>query len=250
MKKNLRILLVVLIALILRLNPVNAASKCDYSEQVELNNAVANIKVSYEEAEGQVDSSLLLPNDSGSSNAKYYYFKVQVYNLTEDFYLKITNDINEEAKYLRYGDSESGVIEFDWKDLDEVANFTITVYSSNTTGCPNEEYRIISLTLPRYNRYSSYAVCNENENFYLCQKYITEIEDVDYTTFRNKLEAYEKKVIIEEEKKQEANKSFKEKVFDFIKENKMTVIAVSTIIVIGGVVTTVIVVKKRRSRVL
>lgn len=248
MGKIKRILLLLVVAVFFGINPVNAASKCDYNEQVELNNAAANIKATYEEAKGKVDPSLIIGAAGGNDEAIYYYLKVQIYNLTEDVYLRITNDVNNEVKYLHYKDSQSGVIEFDWKDLDKVVNFTITVYSSTNTNCPNEEYRKINLTLPRYNKYSDRVNCINNESFYLCQKYITSTEEIDEATFDEKLTAFINKTTEEENIRNEANKTWNEKVSDFIKENKVTIIVISTIIVIGGVVTTVIVIKKRRSR--
>lgn len=249
MKKFGKLFLAVFVAIFSSITIVNAASKCDYNEQVELNNAAANIKASYEEAEGKVSEEDLLPNDSGEIEViTYEYFKISVYNLSEDFYLKITNDYNDEVKYLYYQDSESGVVTYDWNNLDKVTNFTITVYSSNNTGCPNEEYRVIYLTTPRYNEFSELSKCIGNEDFYLCQKYSLE-EEVNLEEFDDKLEKFENnKEIVEDEKHDDSNKTLSEKIGDFIQENKVTIIIISTIIVLGGVVTTVIVIKKRRSR--
>ena len=249
MKKFGKLFLAVFVALFSSITIVNAASKCDYDEQVELNNVAANIKVSYEEAEEKIDPSLVIGAYGGESEAMYYYFKVQIYNMPENVYLKITNDVNNEVKYLYYRDSQSGVVSFDWKDLDKVVNFTITAYSNEKTSCPNEEYRVIYLTLPRFNTYSDRAKCSENEDFYLCQKYITSVEEIDEATFEKEFIAFSNSKI-EEEKKQEEelNKTWYDKLDDFIEENKITIIVISTIIVVGGVVTTVIVIKKRRSR--
>ncbi len=236
-------------ALFLQISVVNAASKCDYDEQVKLNNAAANIKVSYEEAEGEYDPDLLLPTDSHDNpTATYNYFKVMIYNLTEDFYVKITNDYNNEIKYLRYSDSESGVATYDWTYLESVVNFNIKVYSSNETKCANEEYRIINLLTPRYNDFSDSAKCTGNESFYLCQKFITRKEEISYNEFNAELERFTLKNEEEIKKQEEENKSLVEKTIDFIKDNGVIFGIISTIIVVGGVVTIVIVIKKRRSR--
>ena len=51
MKKFGKLFLALFISIFCSISVVNAASKCSYDEQAKLNNAVANIKVSYEEAE-------------------------------------------------------------------------------------------------------------------------------------------------------------------------------------------------------
>lgn len=248
MKKIGKLVLAVLIAVFSSVAAVNAASKCSYDEQAELNNAVANIKVSYEEAEGVIPEEEMLPNDSGETgSATYNYFKISVYNLTEDFYVKITNDYNAEVKYLYYKDNVSGVVTYDWFDIDRVTNFKLTFYSSNTTSCSNEEYRIANLITPRYNDFSLSSSCIGNEDFYLCQKYTTEAE-MDFTEFSKELELFENDKIDEEGKEVEQELTWQDNVVNFIKENKIAIAIISTIIVVGGVVTTVIVIKKRRSR--
>ena len=246
MRRFGKLLLFIFAVLFLQVSVVSAASKCDYSEQVELNNAVANIKVSYEEAEALIDPSLKLESGAGDKDTYYNYFKVQIYNVPENIYLKVTNDINNEIKYLQYKDSESGVITFNWEDLDKVVTFTFTAYSNNKTNCPNEVYRIITLTLPRYNSYSEMARCSGNESYYLCQKYITDIEDVDFETFMQKVEEFENS---EDENDYDNNKVENDRnLSDFIKNNIIIIGIISTIVVISGVVAVVIVIKRRRSR--
>lgn len=247
MYKIKKVVLLVVLAVFIQLNPVNAASTCDYNEQAELNNAVANIKATYEEAEELVAD--LGPGESGENDQIINeYFKLTFYNLSEDFYLKITNDYNNEVKYIRYNDVQSGVATYDWKETSEIVNFKITIYSSDSTSCPNEEYRIITLSTPRYNSYWNSAKCTGNESFYLCQKYITENEEIDDATFKEKLEAFENKKAEDVKEEEEKNKTLSDKISDFIGENKITIIMVATIVVVGGVVTMVIVIKKRRSR--
>lgn len=228
-------------------NLINANSSCDYNEQAALINEAANIKVSYEEAEMNLGQGL--PNDSGEiAQIKQEYFKISIYNLSEKFYVKVENDYNDDVRYFNYANTEGGVVSFDWMDLDTVVNYTITVYSSNMTNCSNEEYRIIYLTTPRINDFADSAKCTDNEGFYLCQKYITETEEIDYEKFNSELTKFESKTKDEIEEGQEKSKSWKDEVSEFINNNKLPIGIGATIVVVGGVVTTVIVIKKRRSR--
>jgi len=251
MKKFGRLLLVLVAVIFLQINVVNAASKCDYAEQVELNNAVANIKVSYEEAIEEIVYEADEFSEFGEDLViKSEYFKIIAYNLTEDLYLKITNDYNGEVKYITFNDSESGTAIYEWKNLDKVTDFTIRVYSSNKTNCPNEEYRVMYLTTPKKNTFVDSAQCTGNEDFYLCKKYITEEKNIDNATFYSELEKFKKDNQIKQDAlEEENNKSWQDNVVNFIKENKITIGIVSTLIVVGGVVTIIVVVKKQRRKI-
>ena len=247
MKKFGKILLLFFVMIFLPINVVKAASKCDYNEQAKLNNDVADIKITYEEAEG-FTGEILESEGGGTFEESYNYFKITIYNLTEDFFVRISNDYNKEVKYIRYSDLIDGVGIYEWTHLDKVTKFTFKVYSSNKTGCANEEYRIAYLTTPRLNVFYNNAICTGKESFYLCQKYVTE-DEIDYTTFMNEVNSFstgESDNTLDDTVND--NKTFLDNVRDFVNENKVTIGIVSTLIVIGGVVAVVIVIKKRRSR--
>ena len=72
--------------------------------------------------------------------------KISIINLTEKFYLKITNDYNDEVWNYSYKDSQDGRINIEWDDLSEVTTFTIKIYSSEQTGCKGESYKTLYLT--------------------------------------------------------------------------------------------------------
>jgi len=250
MRKFGRLFLAVFLTIFSSMTIVNAASKCSYDEQAKLNNEVANIKVSYEEATRKT-GNFAEQEDGQVVEIVYDIFKISIYNLTEDYYVKITNDYNNEIKYIRYSDTKSGVGVYEWDHLDKVTNFKIMVYSSNKTNCPNEEYRILDLVTPKYNFYSTSAMCVGNEDFYLCQKYVAEADDIDITTFETKLSSFLETKEADKDGDgipDDEQQSFGEKIHSFIKDNKITIRIISTIIVVGGVVAIVMVIKKRRSR--
>ena len=247
MKKFGKILLLFFVMIFLPINVVKAASKCDYNEQAKLNNDVADIKITYEEAEGFTGETLPVEG-GGTFEETYNYFKITIYNLTEDFFVRISNDYNKEVKYIRYSDLIDGVGIYEWSHLEKVTKFTFKIYSSNKTSCANEEYRIAYLTTPRLNTYHNNALCTGKESFYLCQKYVTE-DEIDYMTFMNEVSSFSNdskddvsKDTIDDEQ------GIGDIVKNFIIENKVTIGIVSTVVVIGGVVAIVIVIKKRRSR--
>ena len=170
------------------------AVQCEYKEQSELNNEAAQIKASYEVKEGTVDpNNIIIPtNDetilTSDLDLRYNYLSINILNITERNYVEITSEQGFK-KTVNYDNVSNGLYSFDWEDLSEVTNLTITVYSSSKTGCPNERIRVFYLKLPKSNEYASSSLCDGNEEFYLCKSLITE-EEPDFETFEKKLNSF------------------------------------------------------------
>lgn len=226
---------------------------CSATETSKLNQLAVNVKASYEEAEGILDKDSYVPPDGLTEEElkeyeeKYLYFKIYIANLTEDLYVVVTNDVNKEKNTYTYQDSKDGVITINWEDIWDITNFTITVYSSDKTGCPDTKLTTLYLTTPRYNRYYDYMACSENGDFYLCYKYLT-IKNVDEDEFFRLLEQYQKGKI-NKDGENIVEEPAKEKGFvQFIKDNKVIVIIATIVVVAIGGTITVILVKKQRSK--
>lgn len=248
-----KIQIVVLVLICFLVCNISADAACSASDISKLNQMAVNVKPSYEEAEGILDKGSYVPPDGLSEEElekyeeKYNYFKIHIANLTEDLYIEVTNDFNKEKKTYSYQDSKDGIVTIDWEDIGEIVNFTITVFSSDKTDCPNTKLTTLYLTTPRYNRYYDYMACSENPDFYLCYKYLT-IKNVDENAFFRLLEQYQKGTI-NKDGDNIVEEPAKDKGFvKFIKDNKVVVIiTVVAVLAIGGAVT-VILVKKQRSR--
>ncbi|MBQ6841437.1 MAG: hypothetical protein IJO63_04920 [Bacilli bacterium] len=250
MKKR-NIMAVLLSSFLLGISGVNASS-CSYSEQAQLNKDVANIKVKYEEMTGYYDEEM-----SGCSEAdeelglcvrsEYNYFKVSVYNVTEDFYFTVENNQDNSMKKYSYSDSEGGIVSFDWKGIMNVTTLTIKVYASAKTECVHESLRTIYKTLPRKNPYYYYLQCSQVPEYYLCEKYVT-FDEIPFYEFLDTVE----KEIEEKEAQQmaEQNVPWYAAVWNFIVENKVVVLIVVGVVAIGAVTTFIIVNKKRKKSVL
>ena len=96
-----------------------------------------------------------------------------ILNLSDNFYIKYSNNVNDDTKIYKSSDSLEGIISFNWIDLSKVTTMTFKVYTSNKTNCKDELYRTVYLTLPRYNSYSSWSWCDGQENNSACHKYVT-----------------------------------------------------------------------------
>ena len=88
---------------------VNAASTCDYSEQVQLSNYAAAIKMNYEKKRVYFDVNGnyydTLPEEAYSENAGYddYGFMdkalVNILNMTDDIYIHVKGSNNFEQTF-------------------------------------------------------------------------------------------------------------------------------------------------------
>lgn len=241
MKKNIAVLL---LAVMFSWTSVDAASLCSYDKQKELTKIASSVKVAYEEAQGELDKDLYFPADGqeeADGYVSYYdYFKIKIINITEDIYVKLENNVNDEVKYIEYKDTNEGTFTIDWKDLSKVTTFSYTVYSSSNTECANEVYRTGVMTTPKLNPNYNNAMCYQIPEFELCKKYIT--SSVSDSKFRELASDYVNKTKKEESVKQEKEEK---------EENKTTmlIVATSIIIVVGGVAV-VMARKKRGSRVI
>lgn len=222
------------------------ASSCSYAEQAELNSSVAGIKVAYEEKTGYHDSSTFFcQDDDPECVSEYNYFEISILNMTKDFYVTVSNDIDNIKTTYTYADAVDGVIKFNWEGIMNIATFTFEVYSSTETGCPRENYRVIYLTTPRKNPYHYYLQCQNNPDYYLCDKYVT-FENIEYYDFITQVDEYVEEN--NEELKEKQQLSFMDKVLNFVEDNKVLLVGVGTGLLIVIIIIVTITKTKKRKR--
>lgn len=243
-----KILKVLCVSMAIGIGITNVSADCSYTEKAALNREVANIKVRYETAQGQMDPKEYIcseydPEDMESCAPTYDYLNMNILNMNEKFYIVVTDEVDRIKKTYYYDDvNENGVITFPWEKLNYINKFTYTIYSSDATNCPNERLRVIYQTTPKRNLNANLEICNEVPGYYLCDKFVTYEKEVGFEEFMDKVEQE-----IESRKKEEKkkNKSFWEKIWDFIKDNKVVVIACTAVIIVSAA-GTIIVIRKRR----
>lgn len=225
------------------------AETCGYEEKAKLNNEAANVKVNYEIKQGELDKNVYTPPDAiagteeeANWNPTYDYFQVNILNLTENIYVEVRNDQNNETTKYYYSNSQDGKIVIDWLNLENVTKFNITVKSTDASGCTDRTLKTLNLTLPRYNEYYLYGVCSNAPEYYLCQKYVT-FDDIDFGYFVRKVSEE-----VERKNQEEIEKNLKwyEKAWNFIKDHKVAFITGGVIIVATGATITVVIIRKRR----
>lgn len=253
MQRYLKIIFAFLISVIF-IDNISAASLCSTSEQAELRTAVSNVKVTNQEMEEELDPSMYGFPDSGDETTeidppKINYFDISVSNITEKFYIEVTNDYDDTVTRYNNSNSTDDIVTFSWRNINEVTNFTIKVYTSEDTGCPNELMRTITHKLPRLNEYYGYDLCNDAPEFNLCQKYVT-FDYVEQAKFMDRINEY-----LANKEQQDSNvnddtdnnDNLWERIKDFVVDNKYYFIGGGVALVIAAGVAIVVIVKRKRS---
>lgn len=243
-------------ALVLFFFSSNVYAVCDATEENALNSLAANVQTSQEivQVEVPIDENFNPPDGLTEEEEENYvpyqnYFRIYISNITEDLYVIVTDKNTGEKTTYTYQDAVNGTITFDEKVYIFITNYTIEVYSSDKTNCPNTKLNTLYVTTPMYNSYSESAVCDGIEDFYLCHEYLSvSIDNITYNDFLSLADQYRAGHIDdngEEIVQDDTNDGF----VQFLKDNIVVVIIVVVVIVAAGGLITFVVIKKQRSRI-
>ena len=241
-------------------------SACSSSELATLNNAANNVTVSYEDEKIVVGQGYDIDGDyDGEVPLVDLYgtvFNVSFANITDDIYLRITNDTNDTELTFTKENMDAGEAVFQTEYSDELTTYTVEVLASNYD-CVDEVIHKFNLTVPVFNQFSEMEACNTYPNFYYCQEYI-DTEPITFPEFMEELNIYKQEVDeseIEEntnlvqvdddnnkDEEDQPSEDEKSSFIRFVENNKITLIVGGCAIVIVGVVATVLIVKKKRSK--
>ena len=230
----------------------NAAS-CSYEERAELNNQITNMEMNYEVIRIALDPDEFSPPDFilGTPDEEGYVeytdaLQVNILNLTENTYVEVTNNYDNQTIRYDYSDTDNGNIAIVWETLGEFVTYTARVYASSNTGCEDTLLRTMRVSLPRYNDYSTYGVCEQVPDYYLCQRYVF-FDEIDFDEFSTKVLAEIEKTQNGGENGEEDNPWYEE-IGNFISEHKTPIIiGIVSILIIAGVIVVIVVRKRRRS---
>lgn len=203
-----------------------SASGCTNKELNTLKQLASNIKFSYE------------LYDDTYNEEHTYYFNVLAANFSKEFYF-----VDMDGRDFRYMSN----LEVDGtrtlRVVDEGILYTLEVYTSNETSCPNTKIVTKKIEIPYYNDYSQREECEGIEEFSLCQKYYGGyIESEDY--FLKQIEKYKNGEIEEPKERQ----NIMDIIIEFVLNNLIIIIPV-IVILIFIVVLIVIKVRKNKKRV-
>ena len=158
---------------------VNALS-CSNSVSKDLGQIASYVKASYEVIDKSETKKIKINDDTTSFTIPKFEFEISIYNITDDVYLTISDDIFDNTITVTTDDTNDGVYTFINSDFGKIYNYTIKIYSANSD-CYGETIRTINLVKPKYNAYSEYTFCQNSTLFY-CQKFTAKelgIKDAD-----------------------------------------------------------------------
>ncbi len=235
---------------------VNAEGTCSYEEQAELSRNANLISVNFEEIvlEKVLDENSVLPDpaideDENGNPIEMKYkidaLRVNVLNLSEDYYIDFKNETTGEFWSIDYEDTEAGYYYFNHEDVYDVHSLTYTILSSDKTNCSHEKIRLGYLILPRLNDNYYLDICSEFSDKTVCQKYVT-IGDISIDEFYNQIDSYREEEITNEEQLEEEKENEKS-IVDYIMDNIYYILAGLIIVVILIFIINIII-KRRRTR--
>lgn len=214
---------------------------CSAKQLSELRQIAANIKVSYLPRTEIVTSEY---EDSETGTKPKYtkrFLDIKVYNMDPKLYIEVTNSIEHEQVVTADDLGIDGTITFRQNAIDSKVDYLFVIKSAEY-GCETQTLRTVRLTLPMFNAYSQLDVCSEIPDYYLCQEYVT--QQVDGSTFYDKVEAYKEKVVEQGKKEEENNTSSVNKIFKGASEYKYLIVGA---VVALGVVITVVIIKRKEN---
>lgn len=232
----------------------NVYAVCDVTETNTLNSLATNVRISYEvvQVEIPMDENFNPPDGVSDEDMEDYvayqdYFRFYISNVTEELYVVVTNQETNERRTYTYDDVVDGVITFDEVVGISITNYTIEVYSSSATNCPDSLLYTWYETTPMYNVFSESSLCVGIEEFYLCHEYLS--VDTSFENFNQLVGEYRAGHI--DDNGEEITEPVEDDggFFEFIGDHLVVVIVVAVIIVAAGGLITFVVIKKQRSRI-
>lgn len=224
--------------------PIAVKADCSNKEKNELSALASNVKIDYEAKKREV--SLDGTDNGGNIISTTYdqrYFEVSIYNVTPELVINVVGGTADVI--YTYADSKDGIVTFATENANEVAKYSFTI-KSNSTNCSDVQLRAMSLTLPKYNIGSTYQICDDAKDYYLCKEYITIEGEMTDADFFEKVENYlAKNGKIDDNNGEEADDAnILVKSLSFI--GKYWYYFVSGLILVGIVVTVIVVTRIRR----
>jgi succinate dehydrogenase hydrophobic anchor subunit len=169
--------------------------KCSSDLIKTLTNESSKIEMNYEE--NYMQSEVTDEEDSGENYYTYDpVWTVKFDNMTDNFYIKVTNDKTDDVITLTKDTITDGKWQFDTQINNEVVTYTISIIS-NVDGCTEQTFKKFELKALISNLWSSSAKCSVYPDFKYCQRW-TDEDVLTYSEFKSELKKYIKENNLED----------------------------------------------------
>lgn len=161
-----KIILFVFAFLVFSINKYNLAADCEdiMNEAKEVDKIMLNI-----------------------NNSEVTKIQTMITNLTNNLYVVVLNDYDNNSITYHYSDVVDGVLNIDTFTINKNINYVVKIYSEDKT-CGDSSLKTINYTTPKYNEYSTYIKCQETETeIELCSAFY-DVKDMTYEEFVKKVD--------------------------------------------------------------
>lgn len=186
MKKIIKIVLLTIILML----PIKIMGACTVDDKVRYLTLSSNVTTSYDYVED---------NDKVT-------FSITIHNVHKDLVVK--DNINNRS----YSSNRNDLNNYTINNLKDGVNYSFDIYAKSGD-CSYRLLNTLYVNLPKYNKYYKDSICDGASEFNLCQKW-GETGNLDYETFKLKVEEYKKKISIDKTENDETKKE--ESIFYFI----------------------------------
>ena len=189
MKKFIKIILFIFFMIL----PIKVFGACSVDDKVRYLSLASNITTSYDYTE---------VNDKVT-------FSITIHNVHKDLVVK--DNVNNRS----YSSNRNDLNNYTVSNLKDGTNYSFSIYAKSTD-CSYKLLNTVYVNLPKYNKYYKDSACTGIESYNLCQRW-GEIGDINYETFKSKVEEYKNKSDVSDEIKDDDVKttSIIEKLGDF-----------------------------------
>lgn len=165
MKKFIKIILFIFFMIL----PIKVFGACSVDDKVRYLSLASNITTSYDYTE---------INDKVT-------FSITIHNVHKDLVVK--DNVNNRS----YSSNRNDLNNYTVSNLKDGTNYSFSIYAKNGD-CSYKLLNTVYVNLPKYNKYYKDSACTGIESYNLCQRW-GEIGDINYETFKSKVEEYKKK---------------------------------------------------------
>ncbi len=210
------------------------ADSCNYKEQAALNKEAKNVTFNYEIVD-KLDELNSKENPSQYNIRDYYYIQMNLTNITDNLYVEITNNQNDEKLTYYSSDLVDGVVSFKANN-DKVVTYTLNIYAQTDT-C-SRKLMTRTVKSPKFNTFYHRGMCIDVPEYKYCQEVITSEMD-DNKIGKSITNYYNKQMANQKQETQKEKNNIKKYLI-------IGSIVLGSIIVIGGIILIIVKIMRKR----
>jgi len=169
----------------------------------------------------------------------FYEFRINTFNITEDLFVRMTNNVTRQTTTIHDGLLEDGIFTYMTDNTEDIVNYSFGVYT-NDEGCFGRSFRSYTVRKPMMNPFSEWPICHGLDEIPYCRRFIDAPLNISEEELPGRIERFLRGPDLDDDDDNA--------VIEWIRNN--TTVIVIVIVVIGGIAGTVFLVIRRRRSIL